>query len=887
MSGLSHIREADSSEIASFIAAMFRHADDGTTVSLRAFNDRRNDDKPKIKTVKINGHGLQPVIAAATQFATRFANAGEPMVVCPPVATFTGDRAAEADLANGLGIAVECDQRPEQARIKLESILGRATVTVRSGGVWPDPETGEICDRLHLHWRLAEPTREPAEHARLKQARAFACYLAGGDPTNISLVHPIRLPGSWHLKAEPRLCQSIAITDNEIDLADALERLGEAARAMGSGQSSLTARASAEPEAEPGDIVAALREIQNADLPWDEWNRIGMAIYRALGPTGEAAFHGWSRKSGKYDATETQARWDHYGKSPPSKIGAGTLFHMARQARPGWCKPSSLRPDPPPPSEADYYDVPAGNAESTAKAYANGYTNGHDPDHDPDPFDAPAPAEPNIDAELTGLARNSTPDEINRLLRLIANRRLDPVTIRSLCGRIKAITGTPTSILEDGIKAFTRVEQRNSGPNHAWLKQARLTEEGAPKACLSNTTLYLRSMGCWPEAFAWNEFSLCVELRIEPPWSQRYRKPCSKPWRDIDNLRLAEEIQLAGMDIGDETVFKAVQVVADDRRHHPVREWLSSLKWDGVPRIDKWLNTYCSVPLDNPMLGLGAKWLIGCVRRVFEAGCKFDSMLVLIGPGDIGKSLAFRILAGDEWFSDDMGDVGHKDASVKLAGKWIIEAAELASIRKAESNQFFAFVSRQVDNYRPPYGRTASDFPRQCAFAGTANDTEWLTGHEAERRFWLFDVTSIDADALARDRSQIWAEAYHRFAEDDHTWIEDAAVRQAATDIRDQHTATGDVWRDKISDYLRQNILPSRVTAAWVLTNALGIEITKCGKPEQTRVGQIMRSLGWRSVEKRGSDPRRWYVPVRPEEAKWRFENGKPDFPHLLYNIGE
>lgn len=82
-------------------------------------------------------------------------------------------------------------------------------------------------------------------------------------------------------------------------------------------------------------IFAAVRDIPNPDLGWEEWNRVGMAVWAATtgSPAGRVAFHEWSKLSGKYSQSETDSRWDHYFTSPPSAIGAGTLFHEAAEAR--------------------------------------------------------------------------------------------------------------------------------------------------------------------------------------------------------------------------------------------------------------------------------------------------------------------------------------------------------------------------------------------------------------------------------------------------------------------------------------------------------------------------------------------------------------------------
>jgi hypothetical protein len=219
---------------------------------------------------------------------------------------------------------------------------------VASGGQWTDPETGEIQDKLHLHWRLTEPTRDAADHARLKEARTLACRLVGADATAAPINHPLRWPGSWHRKAEPRLCRIVSQTEHEIDLTEALELLQDAVGAAG-GETGGSSFGDAFRGSGRGlradhalDVAAALAVIPNADLDWDAWNRIGMATFAATegAAAGAAAFHAWSAQSSKYDPAATAARWDHFRTSPPDRIGAGTLFHLAREALPGWRKPS-------------------------------------------------------------------------------------------------------------------------------------------------------------------------------------------------------------------------------------------------------------------------------------------------------------------------------------------------------------------------------------------------------------------------------------------------------------------------------------------------------------------------------------------------------------------
>ena len=216
--------EPNRDQIEIFVDAIFRHAQAGF-VSLRAFVEGSNDVFRKTP-IRIISNNLKFLCDAVEDDARRAAQCPKPVVFCPPLATFGNDESAtEKDIAEGFTITVECDERPDAARAKLETILGPATTVIRSGGVWNDGNGGAQ-DKLHLHWRLAKPARERDDLVKLKRVREICARLVGADPTSIPISHPIRWPGSWHRKAQPRLTEIVACNpDVEIELADALAKL--------------------------------------------------------------------------------------------------------------------------------------------------------------------------------------------------------------------------------------------------------------------------------------------------------------------------------------------------------------------------------------------------------------------------------------------------------------------------------------------------------------------------------------------------------------------------------------------------------------------------------------------------------------------------------------
>jgi hypothetical protein len=342
--------KADAAQIGIFVNALFKYAEPGTYISLRTFDQTTRGQPPQhVQGVEVNGD-FERIVETATVIAQKACQSPVPAVFAPPICTFYDQwRARTIDLANGLTLSVELDDTdPDVARARLESILGPATAVVRSGSDWVSPITGEVKPKVHLHWRLNEPTAAQEDHDRLRQARTLAATLVGADPTGKPVVHPLRWPGSWNLKTDKGRMATIAALNEsaEIDLGDALEKLEAAIEAAGSKAHADMPGASSEPQARLSDIRSAMSVIPNLGdaTHYDTWIRLGYAVHRATGggPEGFAIWDNWSRLSDKYHAGRNEAAWRRIcaalaGKDPPRTVGAGTIFWMAAQA--GWVRP--------------------------------------------------------------------------------------------------------------------------------------------------------------------------------------------------------------------------------------------------------------------------------------------------------------------------------------------------------------------------------------------------------------------------------------------------------------------------------------------------------------------------------------------------------------------
>ena len=328
----------DEDELRKFVGIVFAKADPDSYINIRAFSGGK-DEKPfehKLWSSVRIVDGMDAITEKAMVLAGRcaLATSAKP-VFCPPVATFKdAGGAGEENLANGIALVIECDRHPRQSLETIERLIGSATIVVASGGVWRDGEEEE--DKLHAYWVLDEPTRTADEHAQLKHARELACRLADSDTSAGPPSHPLRWPGSLHLKAQRRLAHiSGGDYTRVVQLADILPVLADAAGCYDVGGAATMGKLMA-PLAW---VEAAIAKIPNDEVDWDRWNTIGMAIFGATSGTeaGETLFLEWSKRAPtKFHNGATRARWAHFHRSPPQRIGAGTLFYLARQRDPDW-----------------------------------------------------------------------------------------------------------------------------------------------------------------------------------------------------------------------------------------------------------------------------------------------------------------------------------------------------------------------------------------------------------------------------------------------------------------------------------------------------------------------------------------------------------------------
>lgn len=294
---------------------------------------------------------------------------------------------------------------------------------------------------------------------------------------------------------------------------------------------------------------------------------------------------------------------------------------------------------------------------------------------------------------------------------------------------------------------------------------------------------------------------------------------------------------------------KVVKNTATSNCFHPVRDYLSTLKWDGISRINTWLIDYGGAVDSSYVQAVSAIVLIAGVKRILQPGCKYDEMLVLESPQGMNKSSALRALCPNpEWFSDDFPlNTDSKQLIECTLGKWIIEASDLTGGRKADRDHLKSMLSRQVDGpARMAYARNPIERARQFIIIGSTNSATYLADMTGARRIWPVKVKRFNIEGVIEHRDQLWAEASVRESQGESIRLPESLWGAAGQEQESRREV--DAWEHVIEEHLPL-LRPAgdgrkRVTTA-KLWDILGISIANRDRPAAMRISEIMQRFGF------------------------------------------
>lgn len=308
---------------------------------------------------------------------------------------------------------------------------------------------------------------------------------------------------------------------------------------------------------------------------------------------------------------------------------------------------------------------------------------------------------------------------------------------------------------------FAENVEENTEVDNSWVTELEANTKGEYVSSANNLNIVFQNDQYLKGAFRLNVFD-----------NKRYVVK-SLPWRKVEGIELLRDVDYSGVRnyvecvygiVSNQKVDDTLSLEFEKHKFHPIVDYLESLTWDGINRVDNLLIDYFGAEDNAYSKAAIRKTLCAAVARVFEPGVKFDTALILVGDQGTYKSTFVKKL-GKDWFSDTFMTVQGKESFEQIQGAWLIEIAELSGLKKAEVEVIKHYISKREDSFRPAYGRVVETYKRQCVFFGTTNDKDFLRDPTGNRRFMPVDVRKefvkkdVTVDLTDDEIDQIWAEA--------------------------------------------------------------------------------------------------------------------------------
>ena len=210
-------------------------------------------------------------------------------------------------------------------------------------------------------------------------------------------------------------------------------------------------------------------------------------------------------------------------------------------------------------------------------------------------------------------------------------------------------TAINQSRYEQAVAEFQPVEQAAQQPteqDYSWMSKFQLSPStGKPSATIANVRLLLEHDPLLKGRIRKDTFGDRIIGEAPLPW-----RPTEKGefiWTDDDDRGLREHVERV---LG----FRTRDLIEDALHNHaasygfnPIIEYITSVPWDGVPRLDTLYIDYLGAEDCKYTRMVARKGLVAAVARVMEPGCKFDYMTVLSGKQRTVKAPYTTVLAGN------------------------------------------------------------------------------------------------------------------------------------------------------------------------------------------------------------------------------------------------
>jgi len=275
--------------------------------------------------------------------------------------------------------------------------------------------------------------------------------------------------------------------------------------------------------------------------------------------------------------------------------------------------------------------------------------------------------------------------------------------------------------------------------------------------------------------------------------------------------------------------------------YNPVQDYLNGLRGEAVedPKtiIDNFTEQVLGVTNHLEKLFV-RRTLVGAVARALTPGCKFDTVLVLMGPQGNGKSEFFRVLFGDDNYGTVSETSGDKDWRQAMASVWCAELGEIdGHLRQKKSSGMKSFITESTDKFRLPYAAGITAHPRPNILVGTTNDSTPLVDPHGNRRYWIVKTNQkIGQKEVEDQRDKVWAAALQIYRQKTETYYIDYDDKETAdlVDARNQGFREQHPWEETIkliADCLdgEGRFEPTREQSEEITRDRNSLELSKYG----------------------------------------------------------
>lgn len=370
-------------------------------------------------------------------------------------------------------------------------------------------------------------------------------------------------------------------------------------------------------------------------------------------------------------------------------------------------------------------------------------------------------------------------------------------------------------------------------------------------ATLSNLQRALDTHGFWLR-LGFDTFSSGI---VCSHWEDPIGEEDWQPFTDEQMVAGRVALERNGFEpVGRELMRDAVELVARRRTFDVLELWLTTLKWDGVPRVDRFLQTYYCAEDTDYVRAVNRYWWSALAGRAVCPGVQADMVPILVGDQGLRKTRGIESIA--PWpEAYTTVDLSARDTDMlrRMRGCAVWELNELRGLHTRERTAINSFITERADRWVPKYREFALTLKRRGIFIGTTNDDEFLDDETGNRR-WLPVRVFSGAQVTAADRNQLWAEGLAIFLSEGVVW------QQAQELARAEHAdyLVGDMWEGEVRQWI-EDAFGAPFTLR-DLALGVGLDPRQIGRSAEMRLAKLAKLANCRPyrVHEDGQRKRLW-----------------------------